>query len=77
MFSIRLWITHAVGINDCELAGDSGKKDICFGGHMISGLTTSDAHVDLKVDDMSFHDGSYLMLRTLENVGIEKIFWRT
>ena len=40
----------------CELAGDAGQKHVCFGRHVVTGLSSGDAHVDLQVIDRSLHD---------------------
>ena len=50
-----------MGNNYCDLAGDTGKEYICFGGEMISDLTSGDTHVDLKVIDGALHDSAYLV----------------
>ena len=44
-----------------ELAGDTGQKHICFGRQVVTGLSSSDAHVDLQVIDRSLHDSPDLV----------------
>ena len=49
-----------MGNNDCELAGNPGKKNICFGG-VVSGFSSSNTHVDFQVVNSTFHNGSELV----------------
>lgn len=56
-----LWTIHAVGNNDCELAGNPGKENIRFRGGMVPGFSSSNTHVDFQVVNSMFHNGSDLV----------------
>lgn len=47
---------HAVRNNDSQLAGNPGEKHIGFRSGMAAGLPSSNAHVDLKMVNGSFHN---------------------
>ena len=51
-----LWITQPVGDNYCELARNTGEKDIRFCGNMVARLPSSDTHINLKVVDRTLYD---------------------
>ena len=56
-----LWTVHAKCNNHGKLAGNSGKKNICFRGCMVSGVLTSNAHIGFEVVDGSFYGSSYFI----------------
>lgn len=47
-----------MGNNHCDLAGNTGKKYICFGCGVIPGFTACYTHVGFKVIDCTFHNGT-------------------
>ena len=49
---------HAVCNDHRDLAGNTGKEYICFGSGIVSGLTSGDTHIYLKVVDGTFHNGT-------------------
>ena len=52
---------HPVRNNDCQLAGNPGKKNIRFGRCVVSGLPPGSTHIDLEMVDGAFHTGSYFI----------------
>ena len=42
---------HPVRNNDCQLAGNPGKKNIRFGRCVVSGLPPGSTHIDLEMVD--------------------------
>lgn len=58
-----LWTIHAVGNNDCKLAGNTGKEYIRFCGGVIPGFSSGNTHVYFQVVDGTFHNGPNLVKR--------------
>ena len=52
---------HPVRNNDCQLAGNPGKKNIRFGRCVVSGLPPGSTHIDLEMVDSVFHNGPYFI----------------
>lgn len=48
---------HVVGNDDGKQACDSGKKNICFSGRVVSGFSSGSTSVDLQMVDGAFHNG--------------------
>ena len=47
--------------DDRQLAGNPGKKNICFGCCMVPGFSPGSTHIALKMVDGAFHNGSYFI----------------
>ena len=53
-----MWTIHSACDDDSKLTGDACQKDICFCSDVIPGFSSRYAHIDFKVIDGTFYDGS-------------------
>lgn len=56
--------------NDCQLAGNSGKKHIRFCSGMITGFPSDDVHVGFEMVNDPLHNGSYFIMERCPFVGV-------
>ena len=53
-----LWTIHCVSNDYSQLAGNTCEEDIRFRGGMVAGFSSGNTHIDFKVANSTFHDGS-------------------